>query len=217
MESFALARSGDPEALGALVGQHLPLVQALCRRFSAREDAFQQGCVGLVKAIRRFDPDAGCMFSTYAVPVILGEMKKTLHREVGWRSRAALRKAKEFQDAYFQQFGRMPAVADAAGAAGLAPAELCLLMEMTRGPQYDETGELLSSIPDPHSERWFVRFCVRDILSRMPDEERWLLAQRFFLGLSQTELAKQLRVPQYRLSRREKKARARFRDAWLEE
>ena len=217
MDPYALAQAGDEEALSALVRRHIPLVQALCRRFAFREDAFQQGCVGLVKAIRKYRPEQGTQFSTYAVPVILGEMKKTLARELGWRSRAAVRKAKEYQERYFKRTGRMPSIADTARAAGVSPFDLCLLLETEQGPKYDETGELLASLPDPNSEKWFLRFCVRDVLRRMPSDESDLLRQRYFRGKTQTELARALSVPQCALSRKEKKARARFRAAWTEE
>ncbi|MBR6184978.1 MAG: sigma-70 family RNA polymerase sigma factor [Clostridia bacterium] len=213
---YLLAQAGDAPALKSLVRQHIPLVQALCRRFSYSQDAFQQGCIGLVKAIRRFRPEAGVRFSTYAVPVILGEMKKAFSHELGWRSRAAVKKAKDYQESYFKKNGRMPSIARAADAAGVSPADLCLLLEMEKGPKYDETGDLLLSIPDPAAEKWFIRFCVRDILSRMPKDESELLSLRYFFGKTQTELAGALRVPQCSVSRKEKRARARFREAWTE-
>lgn len=216
-DEYRKAQAGDALALGLLVRRHIPLVQALCRRFSQREDVFQQGCVGLVKAIRAFQPETGNAFSTYAVPVILGEMKKTFARDVGWRSRAAVKKAKDYQARFFQQHGHMPGISETAKAAGLPAVDLCLLLEMEQGPQYDETGDLLTSIPDPNGDKWLTRFCVRDVLSRMPREESRLLTQRYFRGRTQTELACAWSVTQYALSRAEKKARARFRAAWTEE
>lgn len=215
MGLFSMAQSGDPEAINQLVRKHLPLVRALSARFSYSEDAFQQGCMGLLKAIQRFREDSGYQFSTYAVPVILGEMKKAA-RTVGWRAKAALNRAKAYQEEQMRSFGRRPGVQEIAAHSGIAPEELALLLEWDKGPVYDETGALFSSLPDPGSERWLEKLCVRDVMARLPRQDRWLIRQRFVLGRSQTELARALRVPQYSLSRREKQAKTRFRQAWLD-
>ena len=217
MSLYALAQAGDPDALAALVRRHMPLVQALSRRFQNSEDAFQQGCVGLVSAIRRYREEDGFAFSTYAVPVILGEMRRAATRDMGWRTRNKLKRARNYQEQQLKQFGRMPPVKETAAHAGLPPEELALLLEMEKGPVYDETGLLFASLPDPSGEVWLVRFCIQDILSRLPGEESWLIRQRFLLGRTQTELAQALHIPQSRLSRREKRARAHFQEAWQEQ
>ncbi len=217
MSLYTLAQAGDPDALSTLVRRHMPLVQALSRRFPSPEDAFQQGCVGLVTAIRRFEEDRGFAFSTYAVPVILGEMRRAMNRDAGWRTRARLRQARDYQEQQLRQLGRMPTIRETAAHAGLAPEELAMLLEMEKGPVYDETGSLLSSLPDPGGETWLLRFCIQDILSRLPGEESWLIRQRYLLGRTQTELAQSLHITQSRLSRRETRARAHFRQAWQEQ
>ena len=217
MSLYALAQAGDPDALAALVRRHMPLVQALSRRFQSPEDAFQQGCVGLVAAIRRYQEDAGFAFSTYAVPVILGEMRRSACRDMGWRTRKKLRQARDYQEQQLRQFGRLPSVRETSEKAGLPPEELVMLLEMEKGPVYDETGLLLSSLPDPGGDVWLIRFCIRDILSRLPGEESWLIRQRFLLGRTQTELAQALQITQSSFSRREKRARAHFQQAWMEQ
>ncbi len=217
MDLYEQAQQGDAEALSLLVRRHSPLVAALSRRFQGREDAFQQGCLGLVKAIRAFRPDRGFQFSTYAVPVILGEMRRSQSSPFGWRTRAALNRARRYAEDCLRTTGRSPTVQDMARHTGLEPAELMLLMEMDQPPQYDETGTLLPSIPDPQGDKWLIRFFIRDILDRLPREENWLLRQRFLLGRSQTQLARCLRLSQPRLSRREKQAQQHFRRAWEEE
>ena len=216
MGMYAQAQAGDPEALAALIRRHIPLVQALTLRFSSCEDTFQRGCMGLVLAIRRYREDAGFAFSTYAVPVILGEMRREYDRGLGWRSRAALRKARKYQERYWEQTGREPSVRDMASAAGLTPEELVMMLEKSSGPVYDETGTLLSSLPDPGGEDWLLRFCVRDALDRLPPGEGWLLRERYFAGHSQTELARMLRASQSHVSRREARAKMDFRRQWLD-
>lgn len=217
MSLYSLAQAGDPDALSALVRRHIPLVQTLCRRFPSSEDAFQQGCMGLVKAIRNYREDSGFQFSTYAVPVILGEMRRTFCHQLGWRSRAALRQARLYQERKLRLTGQMPPIQDIAAHAGISAEELALLMEQDKGPIYDETGSFLSSLPDPTGENWLLRFCILDVISRLPKEESWLIRERFVEGRSQTELAKTLSMPQYRVSRQEKQAREHFIQAWTEQ
>lgn len=216
MSLYSLAQSGDPDALAALVRQHIPLVQALCGRFSYCEDAFQAGCMGLVKAIRKYQEDSGCQFSTYAVPVILGEMRRAYTHTLGWRSRAALNRAKAYQEQQLRLTGNLPPVQEIAAQAGVSPEELSFLIEQDKGPVYDETGTLFCSLPDPMGENWLLRFCILDVLSRLPAEESWLIRQRFVAGKSQTEIAKTLSVSQSRISRQEKNAREHFAQAWKE-
>ena len=216
MSLFALAQAGDPEALSALVRRHIPLVQSLCHRFPRSEDAFQQGCMGLVKAIRNYREETGFQFSTYAVPVILGEMRRAYTRELGWRSRAALNKAKAYQERQARLTGQAPSIGEIAAHAGIPPEELALLIEQDKGPLYDETGAFFSSLPDPLGENWLLRFCILDVLSRLPKEESWLIRQRYVAGRTQTELADALSVSQSRISRREKAAREHFAQAWNE-
>lgn len=214
MSLFALAQAGDPDALAALVRQHIPLVQALCRRFSWNEDAFQQGCLGLVKAIRGYQEDSGNQFSTYAVPVILGEMRRVFAHTLGWRSRAALNRAKAYQEERVRLTGENPPIQEIAAQAGIAPEELALLIEQEKGPVYDETGAFFSSFPDPMGENWLLRFCILDALSRLPKEESWLIRQRCIAGATQAELAQALSVSQSSISRQEKQAKEHFIRMW---
>ena len=217
MSLFALAQSGDPDALAQLVRQHIPLVQALSRRFSYCEDAFQQGCMGLVKAIRNYSEESGCQFSTYAVPIILGEMRRAYAHTLGWRARAKIKKALNYQEQMLRQSGTAPSAREIANRVGMEPAELVWLMEQNLGPVYDETGLLFAAISDPQSEAWLVRFCIRDVLDRLPEDESYLIRQRFLQGKTQTELARELLTTQSAISRQEKQARLHFRQAWEDE
>lgn len=218
MDGFARAQAGDPDALSALMRRHIPLVQALCRRFSYSEDAFQQGCVGLLLAIRRYRAASGFQFSTYAVPVILGEMRRAFSHTLGWRARKTLRLAEKCREDAIRKTGREPAAADIARKAGVTPEELMLLLERSQTPIYeDESRALLQSLPDPAGDAWLLRLLIRDILERMERSESDLLLRRFCLGCSQAAVARALRVTQSAVSRREKAARMHFRAAWNDE
>ena len=214
MEAYSRAQAGDADALSALVRRHVPLVQSLCRRFPDVPDAFQAGCVGLVKAIRGFRAEMGYAFSTYAVPVILGEMRAARSHALGWRARAALKRARDYENGVLSRTGRRPSVADAAAHAGISPEELMLLEERSQPPVYDETGDLLSSLPDPRGEDFLLRLCIFDILDRLPRIEGWLLRERFIRLRTQQEIARRLHTRQYSVSRLEKRARQRFIREW---
>ena len=86
----------------------------------------------------------------------------------------------------------------------------------TKAALYDETGTFFSSLPDPMGENWLLRFCILDVLSRLPKEESWLIRQRYVAGRTQTELADALSVSQSRISRQEKAAREHFVQAWYD-
>ncbi len=215
MNLFTAAQRGDPDALAALFRQHVPLVRALSGRFSYSEDAFQLGCMGLVTAIRHYRADGAWRFSTYAVPLILGEMRRAFSKGIGWRAQKALNRAKKYRERALQATGREPSVSDAASAAGISPSELTLLLEWDQPPVCLDT-DTLAAFPDPYGEGWLTRLFIRDILSRMPAKDRYVLRQRFFLGRTQTAVAKSLGLSQSAESRREKAARMRFRTAWLD-
>lgn len=197
-----------------LIRKHIPLVQSLCRRFSYCEDAFQQGCIGLLLAIRRYQEDKGYQFSTFAVPYILGEMRRAFSHTLGWRTRNSLKKAEAYRAEQLLLTGKEPSVQETAAVCQMPPEELILLMERNQPPVYDETGYLIASIPDPHSMDWLERFCIRDIFLRMPGKDQSLLFQRFIRGESQEKTALSMGISQASLSRREKEARNRFIQAW---
>ena len=91
-----------------------------------------------------------------------------------------------------------------------------LLLEQEKGPVYDDTGRLFSSLPDPMGENWLLRFCILDVLARLPKDESWLIRERYVAGRSQTDLARALATTQSAVSRREKQARLHFMRAWSE-
>ncbi len=214
MEDIRKARAGNEKALARLMRRHAPLVQMLAKRFEEMQDAFQAGCVGLMKAIRGFDEEKGCAFSTYAVPVILGEMKKTREKHFGWRREKQLLSANRYRDEMLREYGREPTVSEMAEKAGIKPAEMALLLECAKPVCYDEDGKMLSALPDPVWDSWQTRFFIRDILDRMPGEYSYVLKRRYVYHESQASLAGKMHVHQSWISRTEKKARLMFISAW---
>ena len=151
MNLFTAAQRGDPDALSALFRQHVPLVQALSRRFSYSEDAFQLGCMGLVTAIRHYHADGAWRFSTYAVPLILGEMRRAFSKGIGWRAQKALNRAKKYRERALKATGQEPSISDAASAAGISAPELTLLLEWDQPPVCLDA-DTLAAFPDPYGD-----------------------------------------------------------------
>lgn len=214
MDMILKAQAGSQRALSHLMRQHAPLVQALARRFEQKQDAFQAGCIGLIKAVRGFDTARNCAFSTYAVPVILGEMRKTRERRFGWRQEKKLNAANRFRDEMLKQFGREPTIDEMADKAGVQRAEMALLLESSRQVIYEGERENMLFLPDPHGEEWLQRFFIRDILDRMPWEYSYILRRRYVFDESQGLIAGKMNTNQSAVSRAEKKARLMFISAW---
>ena len=214
MNEYQLAQAGDARALSMLLREHSPLVRALSVKFpDCREDAFQWGCMGLVKAIRRFDASRGFRFSTYAVPMILGEMRRARDRTGGWREMKKLRALRAYLAA---QGDRCPDVETVCKALGLEKAEVVLLLERIQPMVEDADGTLWARVPDPNGEAWMLRLLVRDILSRLEPGETWLLCQRFLRGRTQKELSRALDADASRVSRKENAAKRHFALEWTE-
>ena len=228
---IALAQEEDKNAQEEAVRMHLPLVRSALRRFSSwgrdGEELYQQGCMGLVKAIQRFDFNAGVQFSTYAVPMILGEIRRFLRDDspvhVARRDKERLRQVRKTVHLLRLSLGREPTVPQIAATMRLPAAELVLLLEGSRqmvsldGQAAMESrlswGEILR---DPRSEVWMERFFLRDLISRLPVQEQWLLYLRYAAEKTQAETAALLRMTQVQVSRSEAHIRDTLRSQWNE-
>jgi RNA polymerase sporulation-specific sigma factor len=196
-------------------GEHLGLVRHVARRFAAAgldaEELFQVGCVGLVKAAARFDPSLGAAFSTYAVPVILGEIQRHLRDQgplaMGREAKRLARRAMEEQAALRQRLGREPTVGEVAAAVGAEPQELAAALEGIRPP-----APLDEAQAAPGADLW-DRVELRLLLSRLPERQRRVIALRFFAGRTQAEVGRALGISQAQVSRLEGRALKALREA----
>lgn len=199
-----------------LIEENLPLVHAVAARFARHgveyEDLFQTGCVGLIKAVDHFDPSLGYKFSTYAVPVIMGEIKR-LFRDGGTvkvsrslkEKSLALQKLKERFEAKHM---RSPTVGEMAQALACSPEEICE-MENVLSPVLSLSGcgaqdDAPLEIPYDDSEKLFDRILLSQAVGRLQGEERQIVHLRYFEGKTQTETAGVLGISQVQVSRKEK-------------
>jgi len=209
---------------------HLPLVQHLARRYAERgepmEDVAQAATIGLIQAIDRYEPDRGVAFSSYAVPTIVGAVRRHF-RDATWTVKVPRRvqelrgKIDSAHDALAQELGRSPTVAEIAGRAGvdaqdvLDSLELSRVREMT---QLDSTapGEvpLAERLGDIDSSMVGIEDAetVKKLLAGLPENERAIVTMRFFDGLSQSQIAERVGVSQMQVSRLLSKSLAKLRD-----
>ncbi|MBQ2668637.1 MAG: sigma-70 family RNA polymerase sigma factor [Clostridia bacterium] len=201
---------------GDFAAENVGLVRALVPRFLGRgieyDDLFQAGCVGLMKAAAHFDPDRGYQFSTYAVPVILGEMRR-LFRDGGTvKVSRGLRelslKAVRTAERIAMETGSEPTVSELAAELGVSPEKCAEALNAGMPPvsltREEDDGE--NDIPvASHEEKISDRLALRQVMAALPDDDRRLLQYRYYGNKTQVETAKALGISQVQVSRREKK------------
>lgn len=209
----------------ALAENHLPLVAAMVRRFPQygreREELYQQGCVGLMKALARYDASLGTAFSTYAAAMILGEMRMLSRLDmpvhIPRRDRELRGRIRKTESILTVHLGREPTIQELAKALKVDPAELVLSMEEISVTSMDAITpggvQMADLLPD--GDDWMSRLLLRDMIARLPERDRKLLLLRYRYGFSQTETAKRIGMTQAQVSRREMQIKAQLREEWL--
>lgn len=225
--SPATARLQGTEAVQALAENHLTLVAAMVRRFPGswreREELYQQGCVGLMKAIARYDPTIGAAFSTYAAAMILGEMRMLTRLEapvhIPRRDRELRSRIRRAQSALTTTLGREPTIQELASMLRMEASELVLAMEEVSVTSMDAPSERGGQFADviPDSDDWMNRLLIKDLIARLPRQDRQLLLLRYRFNLSQTETARRMGMTQVQVSRREMMIKAQLRRQWQED
>ena len=201
------------------IQRNLGLARTCAGRFTGRgidyEDLYAAGCLGLVKACDGFDPARGVCFSTYAVPVILGEIKK-LFRDGG--AVKISRSIKELglkinaeRERRLKQSGVEPSVNQLAQALGSTPEQVAMAIQaampvvsLTPAENEDGNGEWDVPVESPE-EKLSERISLREVIDRLPPQDRLLIRLRFFGGKTQSETARVLHTTQVQISRRERK------------
>ena len=216
------ADASDAEQAGVrdeLIETHMPLVHHLARRYADRgepiEDVTQVATIGLIQAIDKFDPDRGSAFSTYAVPTILGAIRRHF-RDATWSVKVPRRvqelrgKIDAAHDALAQELGRSPTVAEIATRADVDPADVLDSLALSRArstapidaasdgevPLADTLGDLDASLTDIENAE-----TIKRLLTTLSEDERTVVTLRFFDGLTQTQIAERVGVSQMQVSR----------------
>ena len=225
------AQAGDNDACERLLIDNSGLIWSVARRYYGRgvdpEDLYQLGCLGFLKAIRGFDTEYGTQFSTYAVPKIAGEIRRFLRDDGavkvsrGTKERAASLRLKRLE--LSQRLGREPTVGELAEATGLEPEEIAAAdtAVLSVASLQEETGEdgfsLEAVLGDDGIEDELVeKLTLRHAIDQLPERERMVILLRFYKNLTQDRVSKVLGVSQVQVSRIERRAVAKLREALTE-
>lgn len=224
-ELFIKIKAGDEEAREIFIKGNLRLVLSVIQRFYGRgespDDLFQVGCVGLIKAIDNFDLSQNVQFSTYAVPMIIGEVKRYLRDNNSIRVSRSVRdlayKAIQFKEKYFKENGKEATIEQIAKELGVEKEDIAVSFDAIQDPIslqepiYNDGSEsiyIMDQVKDSKNtdEIWTENMTIAGALERLNDKERTIVQKRFFDGRTQMEVANEIGISQAQVSRLEKSA-----------
>ncbi|MEW6081403.1 MAG: RNA polymerase sporulation sigma factor SigG [Bacillota bacterium] len=224
-ELFVRMRQGDTTARDELIQGNLRLVLSVIQRFNNRgeyvDDLFQVGCIGLMKAIDNFDLGQNVKFSTYAVPMIIGEIRRYLRDNNPIRVSRSLRdvayKALQVRDSLVNRLSREPTINEISEELGIPREEIVYALDAIQEPVslfepiYHDGGDpifVMDQIGDDKNEDlvWLEGIAIREALRKLSQRERLILTLRFFDGKTQMEVADEIGISQAQVSRLEKAA-----------
>ena len=228
-ELLRRARAGDKQARQTMIQGNLRLVLSVVQRFAGRgesaDDLFQVGCIGLIKAIDHFAPDLNVRFSTYGVPMIIGEIRRFLRDNNAVRVSRSVRdtayRAMQARENLQKQLGREPRTDEIARQVGLPESAVVLALESVVDPVslyepvYTDGGDplyVMDQLGDSGGEdSWISGIMFRDTVESLTPRERRIMALRYLAGKTQVEVAKEIGISQAQVSRLEKGAMERIR------
>ena len=227
---FPLVHGGDLQAREEFIRGNLRLVLSVLQRFHHRgenvDDLCQVGCIGLIKALDQFDVTQNVRFSTYAVPMIIGEIRRYLRDNNAIRVSRSLRdiayKALAARDRLQTELGREPNVQEIARKLQLSEEDVALALEAIQDPVSlcepigGEGADALTigdQVRDDNvsAENWLQNIAIREAMARLSDREQRILSLRFFQGRTQMEVAGEIGISQAQVSRLEKAALSHMR------
>ncbi len=230
-ELLIRSKAGDSFARDKLVNCNLKLVFNIVRRFQNRghelEDLFQIGCIGLMKAIDKFDLSYDVKFSTYAVPMIVGEIRRFLRDDspvkVSRSVKETAYKIQQVRELLTARLGREPSVGEVASELGLSREEVINAMEATQSPTsiyetlHQEDGDPIYLLDQLKGDEdgdmpWLESLSVKELLNSLPERDRNIITWRFFEDKTQSEIAGRLGLSQVQVSRLERQALKKLKD-----
>lgn len=222
---FKKVKQKDEFARNMLIEGNLKLVLSLLKKFQSRcdnlDDLFQIGCIGLMKAIDNFDLSYEVKFSTYAVPMIDGEMRRYLRDNTSLRISRSLKdtayKSLKFKENYIKENGKSPDIEEIAKALDISTYDVVLALESLKDPIsmyepiYNDGGDTIyvcDQIEDKNnrSEDMEIKLAINEAINNLNEREQFILDERFVIGKTQVEVAEELMISQAQVSRLEHSA-----------
>jgi len=224
-----LSQEGRQEARDLIVQKNMRLVWSVVQRFLNRgyepDDLFQIGCIGLLKSVDKFDLSYDVKFSTYAVPMIIGEIQRFIRDDGTVKVSRSLKetgnKIRKAKDELSKQFGRVPTIAEIAEYLEITPEDVVLAQEASRAPSsihetvYENDGDpitLLDQIADNNETKWFDKIALKEAIRELDERERLIVFLRYYKDQTQSEVANRLGISQVQVSRLEKKILQQMKD-----
>lgn len=228
-EEIIKAQNKSEEALTNLVEKNSGLVWSIVKRFSGRghstEDLYQIGCIGLIKAIQRFDANYNAKLSTYAVSYIIGEIKRFIRDDgpikVSRSIKELAMKIIEIQRENLNKTGKELQINELAKRLGIEKENIVVAMDAIKRPEsideeiYDEVGgetkaSRISTNKD-ETEKTINKICVQELIEELNEDEKQIILLRYYKGKTQSEVAQRLKISQVQVSRIEKKTLLKMR------
>lgn len=230
MELFSLMHAGDDKAREEFIQGNLRLVLSVIQRFNNRgehiDDLFQVGCIGLIKAIDNFDVTQNVRFSTYAVPMIIGEIRRYLRDNNPIRVSRSLRdiayKALQVRDKLINKNSKEPTIGEIAKELDMPREDVVFALDAIQDPIslfepiYHDGGDAIFVMDQISDEKdqdksWVEGIALKEALKKLNDREKLILTLRFFEGRTQMEVADEIGISQAQVSRLEKTALSHMR------
>ncbi|WP_332692469.1 RNA polymerase sporulation sigma factor SigF [Halalkalibacter lacteus] len=219
---IARSQDGDQDARDLIVNRNTRLVWSVVQRFMNRgyeaDDLFQIGCIGLIKSVDKFDLSYDVKFSTYAVPMIIGEIQRFLRDDGTVKVSRSIKelgnKIRKMKDEMTKSLGRTPTVNEIAEALEITPEEVVFAGEASRSLSsihetvYENDGDpitLLDQIADQTETKWFDKIALKEAIRDLDERERLIVYLRYYKDQTQSEVATRLGISQVQVSRLEKK------------
>ncbi len=229
-ELFDLIHQGDEDARETFIQGNLRLVLSVIQRFNNRgenlDDLFQVGCIGLIKAIDNFDLSQNVKFSTYAVPMIVGEIRRYLRDNNPIRVSRSLRdiayKALQVRDQLTNKNTKEPSINEISNELGISREEVVFALDAIQDPIslfepiYHDSGDAIYVMDQVSDEKnqdeiWLENIALQEAMQKLNEREKLILNLRFFEGKTQMEVAQEIGISQAQVSRLEKNALSHMR------
>ncbi|WP_243386442.1 RNA polymerase sporulation sigma factor SigF [Bacillus kexueae] len=223
------SQQGEQDARDLIVQKNMRLVWSVVQRFLNRgyepDDLFQIGCIGLLKSVDKFDLSYDVKFSTYAVPMIIGEIQRFIRDDGTVKVSRSLKelgnKIRRAKEELSKKLGKVPTVQEIADHLEIPPEDVVLAQEAVRAPSsihetvYENDGDpitLLDQIADHSEHRWFDKIALQDAIQDLDERERLIVYLRYYKDKTQSEVAERLGISQVQVSRLEKKILKQMKD-----
>lgn len=222
LELVRRAQSGDEQAKSILVSENSPLIKSVIRWFKDKgvehDDLFQLGCMGFLKAINNFDCSFNVKFSTYVVPMVVGEIKRFMRDDGAIKVSRAIKslnlKINKFISSFQAESGKSATVSDIAEYFKISEQEVVLAMDSAKMPvslytPFDDGEEegltFIDRYDSQENEDFVEKFALKDIINKLDDRDKSIILMRYFQDKTQSEIAERLGVSQVQVSRLENK------------